>query len=392
MTHKSNITFPLAAILISLALPANGHTPAVDGITSLDQFRRPQQREIVNVPDIAGYTTLKCDLHMHTVFSDGLVWPSIRVQEAWGEGLDVIAITDHIEYTPHKADIPVNHNRPYELAEEAARMAGLILIRGSEITRSTPPGHFNAVFIQDASGFIENRGRDNPDLDYEAVDMAAQQNAFIFWNHPGWKVTSIKDSYDWIPLVERLRAEGKLHGIEVINGFELHNKALDWALEKGLTVLGSSDIHNLVEHEYDTQNGARRTMTLLFATERSREGVREALDAGRSVAWSSRILAGSEKWVRALYDASVTVHPVHAVDRKGNTYAQITNNSAFAFDLKRLDPNLVDWPESISLNPGTSRIIRFKRAEETDVALYSVTNAYVGGHTRLVVEIAPDLL
>lgn len=27
---------------------------------------------------------------MHTVFSDGLVWPSIRVAEAWMEGLDAI--------------------------------------------------------------------------------------------------------------------------------------------------------------------------------------------------------------------------------------------------------------------------------------------------------------
>ena len=29
------------------------------------------QRKIVNLPDIPGYVTLKCDFHMHTVFSDG---------------------------------------------------------------------------------------------------------------------------------------------------------------------------------------------------------------------------------------------------------------------------------------------------------------------------------
>ena len=46
--------------------------------------------------------TLKCDFHIHTVFSDGKVWPDIRVAEAWQEGLDAIAITDHIEYRPNK--------------------------------------------------------------------------------------------------------------------------------------------------------------------------------------------------------------------------------------------------------------------------------------------------
>jgi hypothetical protein len=45
-----------------------------------------------SIPDVKGYKTLKCDFHQHTVFSDGQVWPGVRVQEAWREGLDVIAI------------------------------------------------------------------------------------------------------------------------------------------------------------------------------------------------------------------------------------------------------------------------------------------------------------
>ncbi|HET9747611.1 MAG TPA: hypothetical protein VFP97_17965, partial [Chitinophagaceae bacterium] len=55
-------------------------------------------------PDIAGYKTLKCDLHQHTVFSDGSVWPDIRVQEALMDGLDAISLTEHLEYQPHKDD------------------------------------------------------------------------------------------------------------------------------------------------------------------------------------------------------------------------------------------------------------------------------------------------
>ena len=49
------------------------------------------------IPDIEGYKTLKGDFHIHTVFSDGDVWPSTRVKEAVWEGLDVIAITEHLD-------------------------------------------------------------------------------------------------------------------------------------------------------------------------------------------------------------------------------------------------------------------------------------------------------
>jgi len=41
-----------------------------------------QVRNEIHVPDLGGYETLKCDFHMHTVYSDGLVWPTVRVDEA----------------------------------------------------------------------------------------------------------------------------------------------------------------------------------------------------------------------------------------------------------------------------------------------------------------------
>lgn len=37
-----------------------------------------QRRNEIQVPDLDGYTTLKCDFHMHSVFSDGLVWPDLK--------------------------------------------------------------------------------------------------------------------------------------------------------------------------------------------------------------------------------------------------------------------------------------------------------------------------
>ena len=50
----------------------------------------------IEFSDLPGYKTLICDLHMHSVFSDGSVWPDIRVQEAIRDGLDIIATTEHI--------------------------------------------------------------------------------------------------------------------------------------------------------------------------------------------------------------------------------------------------------------------------------------------------------
>jgi len=88
------------------------------------------QRQLNNLPDIPGYKTLKGDFHIHTVFSDGEVWPTFRVDEAVREGLDVIAITDHIEYLPHKSYITASHNDPYEVAHGYAKERNIILIKG----------------------------------------------------------------------------------------------------------------------------------------------------------------------------------------------------------------------------------------------------------------------
>ena len=94
-----------------------------------------QNRREINIPDILGYKTLKCDFHIHTVFSDGDVWPTVRVQEAWCDGLDVISITDHIEYRPHGKDLPDDFNSGYERAKAQAEELNILLVPGAEITK-----------------------------------------------------------------------------------------------------------------------------------------------------------------------------------------------------------------------------------------------------------------
>ena len=169
-----------------------------------------QRRNEIQVPDLDGYTTLKCDFHMHTVFSDGLVWPTVRVDEAYREGLDAISLTEHIEYRPHKKDIVADHNRSFDLCQKQAEKLGILLIRGSEITRPMAPGHFNAIFLADSNPLEQKEYKD-------AFNEAKKQGAFIFWNHPGWAAQQ-PDTTKWWPEHTELYNEGCMHGIEVANG------------------------------------------------------------------------------------------------------------------------------------------------------------------------------
>ena len=61
-------------------------------------LRNESMRHEFVIPKVEGYTVLKADLHCHTVYSDASTTPEYRVLEAWTDGLDVLAITDHVEY------------------------------------------------------------------------------------------------------------------------------------------------------------------------------------------------------------------------------------------------------------------------------------------------------
>ena len=354
----------------------------VQGMKYLDENKRPVFRGNVIIPNVGEYHVLKCDFHTHTVFSDGHVWPNVRNQEVWEEGLDSYAITDHVEYAPHKADVNVNHNRGYELLKESADKSNLILVKGTEITRNTPPGHFNAIYINDASGFIEDRATNEHDK--AAVMKAAEQDAFIFWNHPGWQ-PGIEGSYEWIPFVDDLYKNKALHGIEVVNGFGIHMKALDWCLDKGLTVMGTSDIHNLVAHDYDlSKDYVHRTMTLVMAKERSAESIREALDEGRTVAWASKYLLGKEDNVRALFNACVELMPAHFTETRNNgskiNHYEIRNNSDLYFELSLTDGST---NKNVTLYPRSTQLITAN--EEAASLTGEVVSTYVRSDQHLKV-------
>jgi len=259
---------------------------------------QPDSRKVINIPGIPGYLTLKCDLHMHTVFSDGNVWPSVRVAEAWQEGLDVIAISDHIEYHPHADDIPVQFGRAYEIAKPHADDMGLLLIKAAEITRQMPPGHFNCLFLEDVAAL------DQEDF-WASIGAAVDQGAYIFWNHPGWRQ---KDEIPiWFSEHDSLYDLGWMHGMEIVNGGSYYPLAYQWCIEKGITIIGNSDVHNPTGFEYLTGGEETRSLTLVFAREKNIESVREALLAGRTAVWRGDELYGKPACLKAIFDQSVRV-------------------------------------------------------------------------------------
>ncbi len=353
-----------------------------NGVMRMDEFRKPQKREVIQIPDVNGYKVLKCDFHQHTVFSDGVVWPAVRVQEAWQEGMDAIAITDHIEHHRHTGDVRDDQNRSWEIAKGFAEEANLILIKGSEITRKTPPGHFNAIFNGDASGYLTDSSNEK---DKEAILKASGQDAFIFWNHPGWKAEQIEGSYEWIQLVDELEKEKILDGIEVFNGFSFHKKALDWCIDKNLTVMGSTDMHNLIGYSYGSDDYMHRTMTLVFASDRTAASVREALENGRTVAWSSKYIAGREEHVRDLFNACVKLSPAYLTRTEKNggatVYYELTNQSDLYFELQLKQGNAT---QKIVLYPESSQIVTAKGGQES--LTYEVISIYTRSDQHLVVE------
>lgn len=312
-------------------------------------------RKIV-FPDIPGYHTLSADLHIHTVFSDGSVWPNIRTEEAIRDDIDVIAITDHLEYQPHEDDIPnPDRNRSHRIAQESRpNNSDLIVINGSEITRDMPPGHSNAIFIQDANKLL------NDDF-MDSFREAKNQDAFVFWNHPNW-TSQRKDGVARLTdLHKELIAEGLLHGIEVVNEFTYSEEALQIALDYDLTILGTSDIHGLIDWEYDVHHDGHRPVTLIFSEERTEESLKKSLMDGKTVVWSNDFLIGKEPFIVPLIEESLTLSEIGYIGDTSVLSLKITNNSSTKYILKNQgEYTFHEHTDLVIINPMSVTVLQVK--------------------------------
>ena len=348
------------------------------------------QERAIEFPDVPGYQTLAVDLHTHSVFSDGMVWPIIRVDESVRDGLDLLAVTEHLEYQPRWEDIPhPDRNRSYVVASEYVQTSrsDLIVVNGAEVTRDMPPGHVNAVFVTDANALLI----DDP---IGALREANRQGAFVFWNHPSWSspdgVARLTDMH------EQLIGDRQMHGIEVANEYIYSPESLEIALEHDLAILGVSDIHGLIDWDYAIHDGAHRTVTLVFAEERSAESMHRALRANRTVAWMDNSLIGREEVLMPLIQASLTVTSVG--HRAGPRLVAVTlsNVSDAAFELRSVGGyRFFDHPSFFRVPPHGEVVLAVAGVNSSSFELqFEVLNAITAPEThpllRLGVEVPPE--
>ena len=350
----------------------------------------------MSFPDTKEYLTISTDLHTHSVFSDGHVWPNIRVAEARKDNIDVLAITEHLEYQPHIMHIPhENRNSAYIEAKRSASGTDLIVINGSEITREMPPGHINAIFVKDANKLykfdqkllpeakeliqeraqgaelpeeqmqvIENYALGNLYPPLEALKEAKNQGAFVFWNHPMWG----SQASDGIARLDEMHKEfitkDLLHGIEIVNTGTYSEEAFKIALENNLALIGTSDVHDLIEWDYDAHNNEHRPVTLVFAKERNEASIKEALFDRRTVVVFKDRLIGKSEHLLPLLESIISISSNGY--RKGTQILkiEILNNSSANMVLENLSEfNFADSDDLISIPKNGKVTLQVKTLE-----------------------------
>lgn len=345
---------------------------------SFSNMEQKNSRKLLEVPNIDGFVSLKGDFHIHTVFSDGCVWPGFRVDEAWADGLDAIAITDHDSYQPHGEALKGDQNSSYTIAKDDAQKKNIILIHAIEVTKwKMPPGHLNALFVTE--GNIPELQDTSKAAFLTAMEKLHNQGAFILWNHPGWAAQQ-RDTTRWFDLHQTLLDKGWLNGIEVFNYNEWYPIALHWANTKKLAPFANSDIHEPMRWTYGYSDRFIRPITLIFAKERTEAGIKEAMLSQRTVAWFNDNLAGSEELLGKLFDRSLTIQKVGTSDK--NTIYQITNPTDLVVELKSLSNG---WKGSVTIDRRSSVLVHIPEALKA--VKVEVTNWHVGLKTNLTKEI-----
>ena len=313
----------------------------------------PSRTEIIT-PKVNGYNCYTADLHVHTMFSDGDITPAERVKEAWIDGLDIMAITDHIEtrrqeremlkflkgYSPEKKGFePINVRcsrgvhadergivSDLNLSTELARAAvknypGLTIIKGTEISREPVHiGHYCALFTTDNNALYSTD-------DAQTIRNARAQGAIITHNHPGWERTST----DYTEFEKGIYAEGLIDGIEVSNGSSFYPEIVRRAIDKKLYMVSATDIHATTASIYGKAN-FYRNMTLIFAKNTSEEEIRKALLSQRTLGYSAGYIIGEKSLLTDFFRASVTAKRV--ADSSKGIIVEVANHTSFPYTLR----------------------------------------------------------
>lgn len=308
-------------------------------------------RAEIILPQVKGFNCYKGDFHVHTIYSDGGVSPADRITEAWRDGLDIIAITDHYENrkgernffkvtAPYNEDgkptkylggnakngIKADFNAIHKEAEDALakRAFPMLLIKGCEMARNNEThGHFNCLFLKDINTVYD------PDMAV-AFRKVKEQGGIVIHNHPGWhRKTSDKTEFH-----TQVYGEGLIDGVEVVNGLSFYPHIVRRCIDEKLAMFANTDIHSMTAHTYNA-SGLHRTMTLVFAKDLTEKSVKDAILKNRTIAYAGSSLIGEEEWLSEFLNAAVDCRIVKVDEENGKRLFQITNMSSITYRLRR---------------------------------------------------------
>ena len=353
-----------------------------------------QRRTEIILPQVNGLNVYKADLHTHSIYSDAELTPEERVKEAWFDGLDIFAMTDHVEYRRHEPNmlkflkgytggevkkavnsnvirkaateqgILADLNLPTKLAQKAAKAYGdaLLIIPACEITREPKTiGHFNALFTTDNNAIYDT----DP---LQSLRNAKKQGALITQNHPGWS----RKTCDITEFEQKAFDEKLIDGVEIMNGYWFYPKAMQRCVDWNLYMLGCTDIHNRTNHY--RQNGYFRTMTLIFAKENTSKAIRKALEKGHTLAYSAGNIAGDAKLLQDFFKASVSYKFLSRGKKGAATYA-LTNTTSLDYKI-RIGKRVYELPAFQTI---TISVSKNKDGQDKDIT-FSVTNMWEVGY------------
>ncbi len=311
---------------------------------------KARRTEII-LPQVKGYNVYKGDFHIHTIYSDGGVNPDTRVTEAWYDGLDIIAITDHYEnrkgernffkvVAPYnedgqptkylggnakngiKADFNAIHNEAATKLEKSG--IPMLLIKGCEMARKNEThGHFNCLFLKDINTVYD------PDM-AQAFRKVKEQGGLIIHNHPGWR----RKTSDKTEFHNQVYSEGLIDGVEVVNGLSFYPHIVRRCIDEKLAMFANTDIHATTYANYGSV-GLHRTMTLVLAKDLTEKAVKDAILKRRTIAYAGGSLIGEEEWLSEFLNAAVDCRLVRVDEKKGSRLFTITNMSSITYKLRR---------------------------------------------------------
>ena len=160
-------------------------------------------------------------------------------------------------------------------------------------------------------------------------------------------------------------------------------------------MLGSSDIHSPTGMFYDLSLNDQRSMTLVFATARTEDAVREALFSGRTAVYTGEILIGKEELLKLIFQNSIEIVNSDLNFTSEDTFfVQVANRSEIPFKLFSAEqPKGIQYPEEITLYPERTVILQIKVSRQAinnskGIKLpYVVNNLLINKDTGLPVEI-----